>query len=97
MAQSVYIVAYDIISDKRRTRIYKYLRGWGDHLQYSVFRVLASPIELAKIKAALDTFVNHDEDQVLFFHLGPKEGRARGSVDAIGLAYTHPERHALIV
>ena len=33
-----YIVTYDICDDARRTAVYKALRGFGDHLQYSVFR-----------------------------------------------------------
>ena len=33
-----YIVTYDITDDRRRTAVYKCLRGFGDHLQYSVFR-----------------------------------------------------------
>ena len=33
-----YIVAYDIVDDKRRTKTHKILKGRGDALQYLVFR-----------------------------------------------------------
>lgn len=97
MAKNSFIVAYDIAEDRRRTRVYNYLRGWGDHLQYSVFRVVLSRIELARLRAAIHDLVDHSADQVLLFDLGPADGRARGSVVSIGLDYTHPERHAVIV
>lgn len=92
-----YVVAYDVADDRRRTHIYKYLRGWGDHLQYSVFRVLLSPVQLATFRASLHELVHHEEDQILIFDLGPTSGRAKSSVISIGLPYTHPERHAVVI
>ena len=35
--RSVYLVTYDIRDDKRLRKVFKTLRNWGDHLQYSVF------------------------------------------------------------
>ena len=92
-----YIVAYDVSEDRRRLKIYSYLRGWGDHLQYSVFRVMLSPSQLDVFTSKLWGFVHQDEDQVLVFDLGPTEGRAKDSVISIGMHYTHPERHAVVV
>jgi CRISPR-associated protein Cas2 len=93
----VYIVTYDITDDKRRTSVYKALRGWGDHLQYSVFRCVLSASDRVRVVTELERLINHDEDQVLFFDLGPHQGRALGSVDSLGRTYTHPERHAIII
>lgn len=31
------VVAYDVPSDKRRTRLHKQLKNYGDPVQYSVF------------------------------------------------------------
>lgn len=97
MAQSSYIISYDISDDRRRTRVYQYLRGWGDHLQFSVFRVLASAHELARLRAGLHDLIDHRADQILLFDLGPAAGRARDAVHAIGAPYTHPERHAIVI
>ena len=36
-------------------------------------------------------------DQVLIVDIGPAEGRAKGAFTALGIAYTHPERHAVVV
>ena len=97
MEQRVWIVSYDIADDKRRAAVYQTLRGWGDHLQFSVFRVRAGRVEHTRLRIALEGLIDHRADQVLFFDLGPAEGRARGSVASLGLPYTHPERHAIVV
>lgn len=36
-------VTYDICQDKRLARVHKTMRGFGDHLQYSVFECQLTP------------------------------------------------------
>jgi len=36
--RSVYLVCYDVADDKRLRKTYKKMRGFGDPVQYSVFR-----------------------------------------------------------
>lgn len=92
-----YIVSYDI-SDARRLRlVLETVRGYGDHLQYSVFRCELSQTEVVLLRAALAEVIHHSEDQVLFIDLGPEDGRALQAIQALGRPYTHPERHAVIV
>ena len=93
---NLYIIAYDIADDRRRTKVFQYLRRWGNHLQYSVFRCELGRPSLAELHAELEELINHDEDQILLFDLGPVDGRASRSVIALGLPYTHPERHAFV-
>ena len=93
---NLYVIAYDIASDKRRSDVFEYLRRWGNHLQYSVFRCELSDKALAEVHVALKELINHYEDQILFFDLGPVDGRAAESVIAVGQPYTHPERHAFV-
>lgn len=94
---NIYIVSYDITDDDRRNDVFQYLRRWGDHLQYSVFRCELSRKDRAEMRTRLARLINDDHDQILLFDLGPTNGRARDSVDALGLPYTHPERHAIVV
>lgn len=35
--RSTYLVCYDICNDKRLRKVFQVVRGYGDHLQYSVF------------------------------------------------------------
>ena len=32
-----YLICYDISDDKRLRKVFQTMRGYGDHLQYSVF------------------------------------------------------------
>lgn len=95
--RQTFIVSYDVCDPKRLRRVFKTLRGYGDHLQLSVFRCDLNHRELVELRTKLAQHINHDEDQVLFVDVGPAEGRGRTSIGAIGRAYTHPERHAVVI
>jgi CRISPR-associated protein Cas2 len=94
---SRYIVSYDITDDRRRGQVYKTMRGFGDHVQYSVFRCDLSPRARVEMIAALYPLVDHNEDQILVIDLGPVDGRAAECIDAIGRPYMNPERHAVVI
>jgi CRISPR-associated protein Cas2 len=92
-----YIVTYDIADDRRRTAVYKTLRGFGDHLQYSVFRCDLSDRRRIELIAALHELLDHGADQILVIDLGPVDGRAAICVSFIGRPYMNPERVVVIV
>lgn len=92
-----YIVSYDICDEERLRRVYKTMRGFGDHLQYSVFRCDLSAAERVELIGAVGEIINHAEDQVLIIDLGPAEGRGGDCIEAVGRAYTSPERHAVVI
>lgn len=83
-----YLVCYDISDDKRLRRVFKIMRAWGDHLQYSVFECQLSPSDLARLRAELSDTIHHDLDQVLFVDLGPAEGRGDRVISALGRPYS---------
>jgi CRISPR-associated protein Cas2 len=95
--QHRYIVTYDITEDSRRTAVYKALRGFGDHLQYSVFRCDLNDRRRIELTGVLHELVDHTTDQVLIIDLGPVDGRAATCVSSIGRSYRNPERSAVIV
>ncbi len=95
--RQAFIVSYDVCEPKRLRKVFKVLRGYGDHLQLSVFRCELSKRELVELRAALGNVNNSGDDQVLFVDVGPVEGRGSTSIAALGRPYTHPERHALVV
>ncbi|MEQ1508712.1 MAG: CRISPR-associated endonuclease Cas2, partial [Myxococcota bacterium] len=68
LERRLYLVTYDICgegSDKRLRRVYRTLRGYGEHLQYSVFRCVLTDRQLAELEGALDREIDHHKDQVL--------------------------------
>jgi CRISPR-associated protein Cas2 len=95
--QSRYLVSYDICDDARRTAVYKAMRGFGDHLQYSVFRCDLSAQEVVELRATLHPLLDHGEDQVLVVDLGPVDGRGATCVESIGRPYSTPERRVVVI
>ncbi|MBM4321458.1 MAG: CRISPR-associated endonuclease Cas2 [Deltaproteobacteria bacterium] len=95
--RTCYLVSYDICDPKRLARVYKAMRGFGDHLQLSVFRCELTPAERVKLEAKIEPLIHHGEDQVLIVDIGPADGRAQQAFAALGLAYTHAERHAVVI
>jgi len=73
------------------------MRGYGDHLQLSVFRCELSDRERVELMAKLHDAINHDEDQVLVFPLGPADGMKASSVHAVGRPYAPVEHGALVI
>ncbi len=65
-----YVVTYDICDPKRLRRVFQVLRGFGDHLQLSVFECQLNTVELIELKDALRSEIQAHEDQVLFIDLG---------------------------
>ena len=82
--RTCYIVAYDIAEPKRLQRVHRTMRGYGDPLQYSVFRCILSPSERVLLIEALTPIINHREDQVMLINLGPADGRAQTSFEILG-------------
>jgi CRISPR-associated protein Cas2 len=95
--RTVYIVTYDICHPKRLRQVYQLMRGYGDHLQLSVFRCELTPRERTELMGKLSGAVKHDEDQVLLFPLGPVEGMKDRSVHSVGRSYIPPDRGAVVI
>ena len=48
-ARQPHVLTYDVVDDKRRARLAKYLTAHGHRVQYSVFELLATDSELGTI------------------------------------------------
>jgi CRISPR-associated protein Cas2 len=92
-----YIVTYDISDDKRLRKVFKTMRDFGDHLQYSVFECQLTPTDLVRLRTALGEIIHHTEDQVLFVNLGPAEGRGDRVIAALGRPYTAVDAPCIVV
>ena len=95
--RNTYLVCYDICDAKRLRKVYKTMRDFGDHLQYSVFECQFTPIDLARCRDAMSQIIKHDEDQVLFVNLGPTEGRGDRVIAALGLPYSPLDARCIVV
>jgi CRISPR-associated protein Cas2 len=95
--RNVYLVTYDICDDKRLRQVFKTMRNWGDHLQYSVFECQLNGAELHKLKQELKPIIHAGQDQVLFVDLGPAAGRGERVIEAIGRPYVSIASPCVIV
>lgn len=80
----IYIVTYDISDPKRLRRVFKTMKGFGVHLQLSVFQCDLPEIDLVRMRSALATVISATEDKVLIFDLGPTENSPIRRVIALG-------------
>ena len=97
MARRFYIVSYDVTDDRRRTRLAKRLRDFGDRVQYSVFCCQLNPRERVRMLAEIKPCLHRDEDQVLIVDAGPVEGqKPEPDVEYIGRVWA-PEQRSQIV
>src|SRR6266566_4425645 len=92
--RNTYIVCYDISDPKRLRDVFKTMRGWGDHIQLSVFECRLTRSDLVTLRAELSEIIHHDKDQVLFVDLGPAEGR--GDLVIARSITLSSERHKVI-
>jgi len=95
--RSTYIVSYDIADDKRLRKVFKAMRDFGDHLQYSVFECQFTPSDLARCRHALAEIIHHEQDQVLFILLGPAEARGERVITALGKQYVNVDAPCIVV
>lgn len=70
MSQTMlYVVAYDIPNDRRRTKVHKTLCGFGEWTQYSLFECFLDARDLVKLRAKLQTLLEPQEDSVRIYPL----------------------------
>ena len=63
--RTTYLVCYDICDGKRLRMVFKTMRNWGDHLQYSVFECRLTETDLIRCRHQISEIINHREDQVM--------------------------------
>ena len=96
--RSVYLVCYDVADPKRLRLAYKKMCGFGDPMQYSVFRCELSPTEKQRLQEALWAILNWDHDRVMLVDLGPAGARGDQCIEFWGDPLVQvPDRTAIIV
>jgi len=64
-----YVVAYDIVDDRRRTRIMKILKGFGFHAQKSVFECYLTPVQVERLQKRLEKEMDPEMDNIRIYGL----------------------------
>ncbi len=84
------VVAYDIVSNRRRNRIVNILKDYGQRVNYSVFECTISHQREQELRARITEVVNSKEDRVLLYRLC---AACRNRRDVLGLGL--PAREAV--
>ena len=76
------VVSYDISEDRRRNKIHKTLKNFGQWMQYSVFECNLTKAQYLKLRYQLDKLINEeDDDSVRFYFLC---GECQKQIERIG-------------
>jgi len=75
------VISYDIPEDKRRTKIHKILKSYGQWMQYSVFECELTDTQYAKLRSRLSKVIEPERDSIRFYFLC---ACCQGKVERIG-------------
>ncbi len=66
-----YIFSYDIRNPKRWRQVHRIVNGYGERVQYSLFRCRLTPAQMERARHALEK-VMAKEDDLLVIQLSPR-------------------------
>ncbi len=86
------IISYDIVDDKRRTKVMKLLKGYGTRVQYSVFECILNPGEFSRLGRELRELIDQDVDSVRCYRLDA-DAVERIAIYGIGRVSSEPTHY----
>ncbi|MFZ1935980.1 MAG: CRISPR-associated endonuclease Cas2 [Thermoguttaceae bacterium] len=95
--RNVYLVSYDVANEKRLRKTFKKMCGFGDPLQYSVFRCELSPSEKQVLKESLWAILNLNEDRIMLVNLGPVGARGDDCTEFWGQPRTESGNRVAVI
>lgn len=92
-----YLVCYDIRHPKRLRRVFRVLKGYGEHWQYSIFFCTLKDIDRVRLQSDLEEAMNLKEDQVLIIDMGTNEKSAREAATIIGQSLSQLDERTIVI
>ena len=86
------VVSYDIIENRRRSRLHRALKNFGSWVQYSVFECVLEPKDFSRLQATVQPVLKRG-DHVRYYRLCEHCER---QVIVIGGTVTQPSRTLVI-
>ncbi len=90
---TLYIIAYDIPDDRRRTKVHRVLCGYGTWTQYSLFECWLTRRQILELRARLARHLDEQHDSVRIY---PLCAGCRAKVITIGSARPHDPEAVII-
>lgn len=63
------LVSYDIVDDRTRTKVMKFLKNFGERVQLSVFECNLDDAMYQKMKRGVEKLIDKKEDRVRYYRL----------------------------
>lgn len=63
------MISYDIVDDKKRLKLMKFLKDYGNRVQKSVFECNLSPGIYNQVKSGVAEIINKREDRVRYYRI----------------------------
>lgn len=74
------MISYDVVEDKKRLKLMKFLEDYGDRVQKSVFECNLSAKTYVEMKAGIEQIINKRKDRVRYYKI------CKGCVDKIEIS-----------
>ena len=89
-----YAISYDIRDDRRRLKVAKVLKDFGERVQLSVFEARLEPAELARLKKRLNHILDQAQDSVRLY---PLCGSCVPGIEILGQGLVTQEADFIII
>ena len=89
------IISYDVVADRRRTKVLKLLKGYGTHVQYSVFECDLEPAQLEQLGRKLTALIDLSTDSVRCYLLD-QDALTRIQILGIGQVSVDPRYYFVV-
>ena len=74
------MISYDVVDDKNRLKLMKFLKDYGDRVQKSVFECNFSSEVYKQVKSGVEKIINQRKDRVRYYRI------CKGCVDKVEIS-----------
>jgi CRISPR-associated protein Cas2 len=71
------MISYDVVDDKKRLKLMKFLKDYGERIQKSVFECNLSAKTYEQVKTGVEEIINKRKDRVRYYKI------CKGCVDKV--------------
>jgi CRISPR-associated protein Cas2 len=95
--KNLYLISYDVRDQKRWRKVFRIAKGYGVHLQYSVFYCYLSPKERILLTSDIESVIDHTSDRVLVVNIGGPGIDLEQKIEFLGQKSDIADHQAVII
>lgn len=88
------VVSYDVVEDRRRTKVAKFMEDYGRRVQKSVFDCVLDEDKLQRLKGLLGKLIDHETDSVRFYRICRS---CRTGIEVMGRGTVRDDEDVIVV